>query len=91
MGIGPLPKNPGLGHAALDADDVAAALGYVMRRKFTFRTANGDEPFRTGDAYYVGPGHTLSSPRGTEVIEFSPTEELRQTLAVVEKNMEVGG
>jgi hypothetical protein len=28
---------------------------------------------------------------GTEVVEFSPTAELQETLAVVEKNMEAAG
>ena len=43
---------------------------------------------RGGDAYYVGPGHTPVLYAGTEVVEFSPTEELDQTMKVVTKNME---
>lgn len=63
--------------------------GYVMKGKVTFKTCNGEETFEAGDAYYVGPGHTPVLYAGTEVIEFSPTKELQDTLAVVEKNMEV--
>ena len=44
--------------------------------------------FEAGDAYYVGPGHTPILYAGTEVVEFSPTEELGQTMEVVTKNME---
>ena len=47
--------------------------------------------FETGDAYYVPPGHTPVLYAGTEVVEFSPTEQLQQTLAVVTKNMEAAG
>jgi len=61
--------------------------GYVIKGKLTFVTADGEETFETGDAYYVGPGHTPILYAGTEVVEFSPTKELQQTLEVVEKNM----
>ena len=54
----------------------------------TFKTTTGEETFETGDAYYVAPGHTPVLYAGTEVIEFSPTEQLQQTLDVVTKNME---
>jgi hypothetical protein len=37
---------------------------------------------------YVGPGHTPILYAGTEVVEFSPTEELRRTMEVVTTNME---
>ena len=48
----------------------------------------GEELFEAGDAYYVGPGHTPVLYAGTEVVEFSPTEELGRTLEVVTRNME---
>jgi hypothetical protein len=44
--------------------------------------------FEAGDAYRVGPGHTPVLYAGTEVVEFSPTEELAKTMEVVTKNME---
>jgi mannose-6-phosphate isomerase-like protein (cupin superfamily) len=62
--------------------------GYVISGNLTFKTADGDETFEAGDAYYVGPGHTPVLYAGTEVVEFSPTRELQQTLEVVERNME---
>ena len=62
--------------------------GYVIQGRLTFKTAAGDETFTTGDAYYVGPGHTPVLYAGTEVVEFSPTKELQQTLTVVEQNMQ---
>jgi hypothetical protein len=66
----------------------AAHWGYVIKGKVTFHSAAGDETFETGDAYYVPPGHTPSLYAGTEVVEFSPTRELQETLEVVSKNME---
>ena len=65
--------------------------GYVINGKVTFQSAHGEETFETGDAYYVPPGHTPMLYAGTEVVEFSPTDELQRTLEVVTKNMEAAG
>jgi len=62
--------------------------GFVFKGKLTFKSASGDETFETGDAYYVPPGHTPVLYAGTEVVEFSPTKELHDTLEIVEKNMQ---
>ena len=62
--------------------------GYVIKGKVSFKTADGEETFETGDAYYVAPGHTPVLYAGTEIVEFSPTKELQQTMDVVSKNME---
>jgi hypothetical protein len=63
-------------------------MGYVITGKVAFRSGDGEEVFETGDAYYVGPGHTPTLYAGTEVVEFSPTAELGRTLEVVKRNME---
>jgi hypothetical protein len=63
-------------------------MGYVITGKVAFRSAGGEEVFETGDAYYVGAGHTPVLYAGTEVVEFSPTEELGRTMEVVTRNME---
>ena len=65
-----------------------AHMGYVIRGKLAFRSSEGEEVFESGDAYYVGPGHTPILYAGTEVVEFSPTEELGRTMEVVTRNME---
>ena len=62
--------------------------GYVVKGKLTYKTPDGDETFETGQAYYAPPGHTPVLYAGTEVVEFSPTDELQKTMEVVEKNME---
>jgi hypothetical protein len=61
--------------------------GYVIKGKVSFKTAAGEETFETGDAYYVPPGHTPVLYAGTEIVEFSPTKGLQQTMEVIEKNM----
>jgi glyoxylate utilization-related uncharacterized protein len=66
----------------------AAHWGYVVEGKVAYHFGDRTEVFESGDAYYVPPGHTPELFAGTEVVEFSPTEELQRTLEVVTKNME---
>jgi hypothetical protein len=66
----------------------AAHWGYVIEGKVAYHFGDRSEVFGAGDAYYVPPGHTPKIFAGTEVVEFSPTEELQRTLEVVTRNME---
>ena len=61
--------------------------GYVVRRKVTFKYADREEVYDGGDAYYAPPGHIPVVTAGTEVIEFSPSEDYERTLEVIGKNM----
>jgi hypothetical protein len=61
--------------------------GYVLKGKLTFRYEDRDETFNAGDAYYAPPGHTPVLYAGSEVVEFSPTDELAHTFEVVARNM----
>jgi hypothetical protein len=61
--------------------------GVVLEGKLKFSEPDGETVIEAGEAYYVPPGHLPVLYAGTKVIEFSPTGELRETLAVVEKNM----
>ena len=63
--------------------------GVVARGRLSFRFTDGTaEDYVEGDAYYARPGHTPVFTAGTEVVEFSPTVELGQTIEVVTRNME---
>lgn len=61
--------------------------GYVIRGKLIFRFADREETYQEGDTFYAPPGHTPLIFEGTEVIEFSPTDEAAKTSEVVSKNM----
>lgn len=65
--------------------------GYVIEGKLGFRFADREETYETGDAYYVGPGHTPVYYAGTEIVEFSPTETLNETIPVVLGNLDANG
>lgn len=62
--------------------------GVVLSGKMIFRYADHDEVFEAGDAYYGAPGHLPLLFAGTEVVEFSPSVELQQTMAVLGQNLE---
>jgi hypothetical protein len=65
--------------------------GVVLKGKLVYHTPEGDIEIADGEAYHVGPGHTPEIFPNTEVVEFSPTDELQETMAVVTKNMESMG
>jgi hypothetical protein len=66
-----------------------AHLGYVMKGKVKFTFGDGsEEVYEEGEAYHAPPGHTPTLYAGTEIVEFSPTEELQKTMEVINRNME---
>lgn len=65
--------------------------GYVIEGKLGFRFADREEIFEAGDAYYVPPGHTPVHYAGAEIVEFSPTDVLGQTIVVVLGNLQATG
>ena len=60
--------------------------GYVLEGRTSFRFADRVETFERGEAYYVPPGHIPVHHAGAEIIEFSPTDVLGETVAVVLEN-----
>ena len=62
--------------------------GIVLKGRLTFTYADGKDVVEAGEAYYAPPGHTPSADPGTETIEFTPTGQLHETMAVVMKNVE---
>jgi hypothetical protein len=62
--------------------------GYVVRGRLTFEYSDGEEVYEGGDAYYAPPGHIPVASAGTEVIEFSSTEEYGKTMELLSKNLE---
>jgi hypothetical protein len=65
--------------------------GTVISGSISFRFADRTETYVAGDVYYAPGGHTPLIAAGTEVIEFSPTDELGRTMAVLEANMAAAG
>jgi hypothetical protein len=62
--------------------------GYVIEGRVGFRFSDREETYEAGDAYYVPPGHTPVHYAGTELVEFSPTAILGETIPVVLGNLQ---
>jgi hypothetical protein len=60
----------------------------VVSGRLVFRYPDRDETFHAGDAYYGAPGHLPLMSADTELIEFTPTEALNATTAVIAANLE---
>jgi cupin domain len=61
--------------------------GYVIKGKVAFWLVDREETYEAGDAYYVPPGHTPIHYAGAEIVEFSPTDVLEETIPVVMDNL----
>src|SRR3954452_22594560 len=63
--------------------------GYVLSGAMTFRYADGEEVIGAGEAFYSPPGHVpVKHEPGTEVVMFSPSEELKVTEEAMSRNMQ---
>jgi hypothetical protein len=67
--------------------------GYVVSGRLHFRVADGrEETFEAGDAYYLPPGHApFKHEPGTQIVQWSPTDALRQTDETMMRNMQAMG
>jgi hypothetical protein len=60
--------------------------GYVLKGRVTYRFADHDEVFHAGDAFYLPPGHIPLADAGSEIVQFSPAEELQVVSETMMKN-----
>jgi len=65
--------------------------GVVTEGQLTFRWVDHEETYVAGDAYHAPPGHLPLVTAGTTVVEFSPSDELEKTMAVVQGNLAAAG
>jgi hypothetical protein len=64
--------------------------GYVFRGRLTVRYGDHEETIESGDAFYLAPGHVPEAEAGTELLQFSPTEDLAQVEASMIRTMQAG-
>jgi hypothetical protein len=50
--------------------------GYMISGRARFVFSDHEEVYEAGDAFYTPPGHRPYVDAGTELLQFSPTEEL---------------
>jgi AraC-like ligand binding domain len=61
--------------------------GYVVKGRLTYRFADHEEVFEAGDAFYLPPGHVPLAEAGSELVQFSPAEELKVVEEAMTRNM----
>ena len=59
----------------------------MIKGRWPSGSPDREETYEAGDAYYVPPGHTPVHYAGAEIVEFSPTDALAQTIPVVLENL----
>jgi len=57
--------------------------GYVIRGRVVVRYDDHEEILGPGDAFYMAPGHAPEAEEGTELVQFSPTEQLAEVEAAI--------
>ena len=62
--------------------------GYVLKGRVGYTYPDHEEIIEAGEAYYAPPGHTRQLYADSEVLEFSPSDELKKTIDVMTRNME---
>jgi len=66
----------------------ARIWGVLLKGEHRITYTDGTvDTIRAGEAYYLRPGHWFESVADSEAVEFSPTETLRSTVEVVQRNM----
>lgn len=62
--------------------------GYVIKGQMTYLAEDGDHVVEAGDAFYLPPGHIPKVAAGTEMVQFSPTEQLNEVSRHMSENMQ---
>jgi hypothetical protein len=62
--------------------------GYVTKGRLVFTFGDHDEVYEAGDAFYTPPGHTPAADADTELVMFSPADQLEATEAAIAKSMQ---
>lgn len=57
--------------------------GYVISGRIVVRYDDHEETYGPGDAFYMAPGHAPEAEEGTELVQFSPTEQLDEVEAAI--------
>ncbi|MEU0216705.1 hypothetical protein ABZ281_16960 [Streptomyces sp. NPDC006265] len=78
-----LPQGTDMGPAFEGLPDDACQCphwGYLLKGRIRMRTATGEEEYQAGQAYYWGPSHVPVALEDSELVEFSPSEDLQQVI-----------
>jgi hypothetical protein len=78
-----LPEGTDMGPALKGLEGDACQCphwGYLLKGRLRILTADGEEYYEAGQAYYWGPGHVPVAMEDCEFVEFSPTDDFQRVL-----------
>ena len=61
--------------------------GYVLSGTMVAVSGGREVRVRAGETYYLAPGHSVRFDEVAEVLEWSPSDALAKTMAVIERNL----
>ncbi|MCJ1676766.1 hypothetical protein MTF65_05270 [Streptomyces sp. APSN-46.1] len=61
--------------------------GYLLKGRLRMHTADGEEIYEAGQAFYWPAGHAPEALEDCEYIDFSPTKELNEVIDHVKARM----
>lgn len=61
--------------------------GYVIKGRLQIQCADGEETLRTGDVFYLPPGHTGVAEEDTEFLEISPPDQHQKFVDAAHRNL----
>lgn len=62
--------------------------GMILKGRKVVKYGDREEELKAGDAYYMEPGHTTITDAGTEWLEVSPRDKLKETNDAVARNLD---
>lgn len=64
--------------------------GYLLSGRMIVRYEDHEEVIEAGDAFYMPPGHAPEAEEGTQIVQFSPAEQLAETVTAMKAAMAAG-
>ena len=62
--------------------------GYVFKGRVIVRYDDREEIIKAGEAFYMPPGHAPEAEAGTELVQFSPADQLAEVEAAILASMQ---
>jgi AraC-like protein len=62
--------------------------GYIIKGRVIVRYDDHEETLEAGDAFYMTPGHAPEAEEGTEILQFSPADQLAEVEAAIAAAMQ---
>ncbi|SDO38950.1 hypothetical protein SAMN04487981_110204 [Streptomyces sp. cf386] len=78
-----LPEGTDMGPAFKGLDGDACQCphwGFLLKGRLRMLTAEGEEYYEAGQAYYWAPGHVPVALEDCALVEFSPTEDFQKVI-----------